>query len=58
MSLDKFFLDYRKTALQSDEILKTIIIPRLNQNLFLELINSVRDSIKISRVFVLHIAYV
>ena len=34
MPLDKFFLDYRKTALQSDEILKTIIIPRLNQNLF------------------------
>lgn len=34
MSLDDFFLDYRKTALQPDEILKTIIVPRLTENLY------------------------
>ena len=34
MPLDEFFLDYRKTALQPDEILKTIIVPRLNENLY------------------------
>ena len=34
MPLDDFFLDYRKTALQPDEILKTIIVPRLTENLY------------------------
>ena len=33
MPLDDF-LDYRKTALQPDEILKTIIVPRLTENLY------------------------
>ena len=34
MPLDEFFLDYRKTALKPEEILKTIIVPRLGQTYF------------------------
>ena len=34
MPLDEFFLDYRQTALRPEEILKTIVVPRLRRGFY------------------------
>lgn len=44
MLLEDFFLDYKKTALQSGECIEAIIIPKLNQD------DSVRDIYEIYKV--------